>query len=471
METTLTELLGQYGRHAYQPLTEASQPKCEIDRLGQFVTTHDSEVELCHLATTHGDSVEGRWKEVWVKSPEKMISRLDGIWRRPRHIERLWVIMDLILERIAAGDQQKGFCPISTKSLSKMIGRDFACISLKKLVEIGFIECDGKYFSGKKAKGYRFTPETAAIEAVPRQLSAALTRRIARWRSRRSTISIEHNPQRKTLWEHLQRLTLHPLARRKIPPAGKQSKFQLKQDAWRRSANAVDCRRWYFTHDPKSGRVFNNVTSLPKSMRGYLLLDGQACSEIDIRNSQPLFMAGLYPEKSEEARHYEEIVTSGRFYEAINQAGGLSIGQDDRERLKKAIYSQVLFGRCYLSSKLWKGFQQLFPILAEIIAVSKSKDYRLLPIELQRLEASAMIGKVVPRLTTELPNIPFLTVHDSLLVPHQYASRCEEILKQVIEDTTGLTPNLRITKPPLELLSLDDECSAKAPATILHYPS
>ncbi|NBR10421.1 MAG: hypothetical protein EBT98_12375, partial [Opitutaceae bacterium] len=158
-------------------------------------------------------------------------------------------------------------------------------------------------------------------------------------------------------------------------------------------------------------------------------------------------------------------------YEAINQAGGLPIGQDDRERLKKAIYSEVLFGRCYLSSKLWKGFQQLFPILAEIIAVSKSKDYRLLPIELQRLEASAMIGKVVPRLTTELPNIPFLTVHDSLLVPHQYASRCEEILKQVIADTTGLTPNLRITKPPLDLLSLDDECSAKAPATIPHYPS
>lgn len=423
--------------------------------MSHLVTTHDSVSKLCHPATTHGEEVSGiRLGEVWVKGLDRLRSRLDGVWLQPSNIERLCVVIDLILERHAIRDVQNGFCPISTKTLGKMIGRDFACDSLRKLREIGFVECDNKYFPGKKAKGYKFTEEIAAIEAVPLQLSQSLTSRIVAWRNRRSTTSVEAHPSHATLWAHLQGLTLHPLAHSKIPLAGIDPQSQLRRDAWRQTAHAVDCRRWYFTHDPKSGRVFNNLTSLPKVMRRYVLLDGQPCAEIDIRNSQPLFMAGLYQEQSEEARCYAEIVTKGQFYEAIHQASGLPFHSLDRDRLKTSIYSQVLFGRCYPSSALWGGFQRLFPTLSQIIAESKSQDYRQLPIDLQRLEASAMIGKVVPRLTAELPNIPFLTVHDSLLLPVQFANRAEEILNRVISETTGLNPSLRITRPPIDLVSL-----------------
>ena len=311
-----------------QHAVAAKISETEDGNLSHLVTTHDSISQLRHPVTTHGEEegkavVESRSGDVWVKAPDTLLKRLNGVWLRQTYIERLWVVMDLILGRQAIGDEQNGFCPISTKTLGKMIGRDFACDSLRKLREIGFVECDNKYFPGKKAKGYKFTEEIAAIEAVPLQLSQSLTSRIVAWRNRRSTTSVEAHPSHATLLAHLQGLTLHPLAHSKIPLAGIDPKSQLRRDAWCQSAHAVDCRRWYFTHDPKSGRVFNNLTSLPKVMRRYVLLDGQPCAEIDIRNSQPLFMAGLYQEQSEEARCYAEIVTKGQFYEAIHQASGL----------------------------------------------------------------------------------------------------------------------------------------------------
>ena len=377
------------------------------------------------------------------------MGRLDGIWLRQSHLERLWAVLHVVLERQACGDQQNGFSPISTTILAEMIGRDFACRSLAKLREIRFLDCDGIYCPKRKAKGYRFTPEIVGLEAQWHPLSDALSSRISRWQEDRSMFAVNAHPSHRILWDSLQTLTLHPLVKDKMPPAGCGTESQQKRDAWQQSAHAVESRRWHFSYDPKSGRVFNNLTSLPKVMRGYAMLNDQPCAEIDIRNSQPFFLAGLYPDRCAEALRYAEIVASGRFYEVLNEANGFPFDPNDREALKDATF-QVLFGRRYQSSPLWSGFVKLFPRLSGIIAESKARDHRLLPIKLQRLEASAMIGKVVPRLAAEFPNAAFLTVHDSLIVPCALAEEATVILKQVIMEETGYIPSLRITRPPYE---------------------
>ena len=414
-----------------------------------FATTHGMEPQLCHPATTHWGRDKGGigWGGVWVKGGDRLKGRLTGMWVRQGQIERLWIVLHVVLERHACGDQQNGFSPISTTILAKMIGRDFACAALAKLREIGFLDCDGTYCPKRKAKGYRFTPEIAALEAQWHPLSDALSSRISRWQEDRSMFAVNAHPSHRILWDSLQTLSLHPLAKGKMPSVAGGTESQLKRDAWQQSAHAVESRRWHFSYDPKSGRVFNNLTSLPKVMRSYALLNDQPCAEIDIRNSQPFFLAGLYTDRCAEALRYVEVVASGRFYEALNEASGVPYDPNDRDALKEATYVQVLFGRRYQSSPLWSGFVKLFPRLSGIIAESKARDHRLLPIELQRLEASAMIGKVVPRLAVEFPHTPFLTVHDSLVVPCALAEQAAEILKEVIREETGRIPSLRITRP------------------------
>jgi hypothetical protein len=171
----------------------------------------------------------------------------------------------------------------------------------------------------------------------------------------------------------------------------------------------------------------------PISERIHALLDGRPCAEIDIRNSQPFCLAALYSPGSIEGPGFVELVTAGKFYEQINEASGRPFSREDRDQLKEAVFSQILFGRHFTSSPLWKGFTDLFPELARIITARKSADYRNLAIDLQRKEADLMIRRVVPRLADELPGVPMLTVHDSLCIDIEYQEQAADVIRQVRE--------------------------------------
>lgn len=234
---------------------------------------------------------------VWVKGATRLrlILSNNSYWQKRDHLERLWVVLALILERWACGDEEGGFCPILSRLLEKQVGRDFAVPGLRLLVEIGFLECDGIFCPRKKALGYRFTPAIATLEAEQCRLSDHLADKQVRFRQARTSAAVDFHPAHAILWNHLRALTIHPLARREFPIVGVGGENQLRRDAWTMSIDYVDHGRWYFSDDPKSGRVFNNVTSLPKSVRRYILLGGQPCVEIDIRNSQPFFSPDCIP--------------------------------------------------------------------------------------------------------------------------------------------------------------------------------
>lgn len=409
--------------------------------MSHFATTHGIDGQSGQRATTHwvGSGDRGG---VWVKGGELLRARLDPYWQKESHLERLWAVLHLVLERQAMGDQKSGFSPISTRLLAGMIGRDFAYQALQTLKRNGFLECDESYCPSAKAKGYRFSQEIASLEAQWYPLSAAFSGRIALWRGKRTNAAIGRKKPHRILWDHLQRLTLDPCFMEAMP-AGED--VQLKRDAWRLSADAVCGQIWHFSSDPKSGRVFNNFTSLPKVMRRYALLDGEPLAEIDICNSQPFFLADLYPSHDAEWEKYVGIVSAGCFYEALNEASGQPIDPNNREKLKQAVYAQVLFGRNWTASRLWVGFKQLFPRLSQIVSESKARNHRLLPIELQRLEASVMIGEAVPAFAANFPGIPFLTIHDSIAVPSRLAGDAKQLLREIVTKSIGCTPMLKVT--------------------------
>jgi hypothetical protein len=420
----------------------------------QFVPTHRGygDRDLVGLRLEEGCRVGGL---VWVKGGSLLLNSVGPYWKVPSHLERLWYILHLLLETWKRGPSRDGFSPLNRRLLDEQIGQDFVSGALEELRRIGFIERDDDFVPGSKSYGYRFTKEIEGLEAEPRRLSPNFTAKLRRWHRKRIAECLAASPPRKILWKNLHHLSLHPSCDSQLPPnLGEEN--QIQRDYWRMAIDSVNRARWRISRDKRTGRVFNNFTSLPKAIRHRALLAGQPCTEIDIRNSQPFFLAGLYPDECEEKQRFVEFACSGCFYERVNEASGTPLDASNRDALKPESY-QFLFGKAYTfkRSLLWPGMEKLFPEMAEIITRLKWPNHNRLAIELQRREAEVMIGKVVPRFAAAFPGVPFLTVHDSIAIPHQYADAAKALLADAINEATGYLPQFKVTPPPEELLTGD----------------
>ena len=74
----------------------------------------------------------------------------------------LFIIHSIMQQRASKDDEYlakrgkaKGFVPLNSKILQSKIPDYHSCIEY--LIELGIIECDGKYLAGKISKGYRLT--------------------------------------------------------------------------------------------------------------------------------------------------------------------------------------------------------------------------------------------------------------------------------------------------------------------------
>lgn len=216
--------------------------------------------------------------------------------------------------------------------------------------------------------------------------------------------------------------------------------------AWRYSFNGVLNERFWVRRHSETGRVFTNITSLPKVLRRHVLLCGEATAEIDIKNSQPFLAATLYPNSCAEKARYLELVKSGEFYEAINQQ--LSVPYDlpkKRDNLKCRIFKEVFFGQALNRYEALTVFSNLFPELSAIIkSKKKNGNTSALPLHLQSIEARAMIGNVHTRAVGA--GVPIITIHDSALVRVRDVDRVADWIKEAFAAVVGTAPDLRVSR-------------------------
>lgn len=197
-------------------------------------------------------------------------------------------------------------------------------------------------------------------------------------------------------------------------------------DVYNRNLYSVDCinDKHIFYHFDNYGRMHTNFTILKSFIRKEcLLIDGQETCEIDINNSQPLFLTKLIYEsdtkwvKSEEFEQFKQLTISGNYYSYMMQ----NLNIKDKKEIKKLTY-KVLFGRNSSSSRADKQFKQIFPSIHNFISLYKKewKDYRVLSHDLQKMESKLIFNKIIRRIMTTYPHIKIITVHDSIVVPRIY---------------------------------------------------
>jgi len=179
--------------------------------------------------------------------------------------------------------------------------------------------------------------------------------------------------------------------------------------------------------------MHTNFTILKSFIRkNCLLLDGQETHEIDIVNSQPLFLnkiiidSGTKWVNKDEIDLFRDLTINGKYYQYFMN----HMRTSDSSMFKEITY-KVLFCRNIQHSKADKVFKEFFPTIHNFIRLYKKEkgDFKVLAYELQKAESNLIFNKIIREVKNYYPDINIVTVHDSIIIPRKRKNEVEDIFK------------------------------------------
>lgn len=182
------------------------------------------------------------------------------------------------------------------------------------------------------------------------------------------------------------------------------------------------------------GRVHSNITNLKKEIRReYLTLDGMPTREIDIANSQPLFMSNIMSREGTYDERFFRDCANGVIYDKL----ALSVGSS-RTEAKNMAY-KVMFGPNRAVPKHntpdWH-FDNLYPTAYRWIRGYKIRhgNYKVLSREMQRTESDFVFNRLVPGIKAVSDGSPVLTVHDSIIVMLEHYTKSMVVFDAMLQE-------------------------------------
>lgn len=365
---------------------------------------------------------------------------------RANTIERMMFILGVLLLHGAPFAGEDDFCPLHFKKLGRLVGPRGLRKIREQMIRAGLIETDGHYVPEKKSFGFRLSSWTLQQPLIEIPVSIPQARRINCYAPEAVVIRPPEDPTHLILWRNLHQLIVDPAAWAELEDGRRLRSAALSQRIC--SLRMIEWHAWAFSVSPTTGRVFNNFTSIAADLRAYLGFRGccSAYAEVDVSASQLYILALLYPSGSTEKPHYLDVVTSGEFYEELQ--GDCARRFKSRKALKVGVMVEILFGRQEHGGELWSTFQRRFPELAGLMDAYHDGSGSALAIFLQRTEAAAMIGRVVPRLHEAAEGRPFLTLHDGIFCGIEDAHLAARVIQEEFGQLVGVPPSVTIKVHP-----------------------
>lgn len=252
-------------------------------------------------------------------------------------------------------------------------------------------------------------------------------------------------------------------------------------------------------------RYNSKITSLPKVLRPFLTINGKPVGEVDISSSQPFILSTIltesftndnsdgynlhtiYPEfyvglnnlklvvpsnipknnnyllgvwmtdsQLEGIKRFVEFQFNNDFYDHILKEGEklnpklvqkISKGGNGRENIKSNIMN-YMFNRNDIqreSNQVIDLVNLIFPEVTNyIVKFNQSSGKSGFSYVLQRTESYLMLRNVCLRLSVENPEVPFFTIHDSILTTTDNLKLVKEVIFDTIHTITGKTFSLKI---------------------------
>lgn len=118
---------------------------------------------------------------------------------------------------------------------------------------------------------------------------------------------------------------------------------------------------------------------------------------------------------------------------------------EKRKMVKDAVFV-ILFGSVNerVKGDDIKLFEKHFPHFSKLLKILKMQNQNQLALLLQQVESATMIDFVTKEIAKLHPEMPMLTVHDSVAIPRSWSLKVNlpELIQSLVTEFTGLTPGV-----------------------------
>lgn len=230
-----------------------------------------------------------RGQSVWC--PENLNFDDLRIAEGQRIAEGVLLLGHFVYEQLAndARCRDTGRVPLKASYLRSVIGRHHLDEVRAVAERIGYVARDSSYRVGYTCQKYRILEPYASARLVQREIGdAGLRQSLRAWREQSHRQAWDRVRRNKApvaadvvehLWQNLQRVGIDAEIDlgKDFPPA-----HQIAIDELRRGDFRISVDEY--------GRIHTNLTNLKTELRGRLTVDGERLENVDIGESQPLFL-------------------------------------------------------------------------------------------------------------------------------------------------------------------------------------
>ena len=249
---------------------------------------------------------------------------------------------------------------INAQRFESYVGKKLAAPIVKFWVEQGVVETPDSYQPGVRSKGYRFTAayQDAAIVDVG-FLEEKFEKKV-RMMKKKEEAGIMDMTKIQNIFLHF---NLHELKvdvveaqlaiNQRLFDAGlgndEDAKDKANLDTL--AIHAIHEGDYRCQRDAKGHRLHTNFTNCSKYLRRYFFIEtGEALVNLDVSNSQPLFLCVLlkqhYNHMEQDMLNYISACENGLLYETMMVALGLDPdNKPARQAMKKKLFLAVFYGK------------------------------------------------------------------------------------------------------------------------------
>lgn len=318
---------------------------------------------------------------------------------------------------------------------------------VRNLLAWGVIETDGVYQHGVKSTGYKLLSPYDKPNRTLNINDNRLNMKLSAFKNK-SLKELEKLPKP---FQHLQMTNTWIKMDYKTASTYNNAFYFTEPDSF--NANLYSISAYldsnYRINIDKSERVHTNLTNLKSDFRRFLTVQGEKLGQVDIKNSQPLFLYMVIKDNPDipetEKFAYKALVEGGRFYEFFMDK--LDLPSNKRKEVKEMTFKYIFYGENgNYDYKYLKIFRDEFPNIMKFINEIKKPDYRQFAILLQKAESRFVIGKVVSEFIERNSTVTEFvsTIHDSIVVKASKLDEAYEIMKECFRQE-GIEAKLEVS--------------------------
>lgn len=338
-------------------------------------------------------------------NPEHIRKQLEDIhkdgtgYKLDEHIHKYFYIIDIIYLNKVVNNNTIDM-RLNSQILKNLLGNYYTTI-LKDLLHLGIIEKTSNYRVGKSSNGYGLCGDYNHYMFVQYDFDSTESSFLIKLIKKKEKTSTETNPPfSQRLYLALDKLEYGHIDKSKLTEQEKIALDLLENNKFQ-------------VLGKNGGRIFNNFTNLPKTIRKHLRINGEKLFFVDISNSQIIFLAShlkkVFSKKKvtieDSSNRFFMLVEDGKIYEELM---GI-LNNLTRDKVKEQMFLYI-FGENHFENRVSRLIKELFPQVDNQIREIKENDYRSLSHILQKEESKVIFYAL--NLIDEQKSI--LTIHDSL---------------------------------------------------------